>query len=168
MNLLQDIAVEYAFKLKISSRDLAQENLFWVIINKQTGSPCHLDKFMTEKILCENTKDVKHFFYNLQEVNKTDHKDIFKIKMHDLDLNKHVNNATYVEWAVETLPENILKNFTIKKINIVFLKESFYPGQIISKAQINETSNSLITYHSIFGKTNEHELARINIIWKPL
>ena len=222
MNLLQDIAVEYALTLKISSQDLALQNLFWVIsryqieindtanlnddliisitrgaykrlydlrwfkigtkskkeivnavgswviINKQTGSPCHLDKFMTETMLCESTKDVKQFFYNLQIVDKTNHEHIFKIRTHDLDLNRHVNNATYVEWAVETLPEDILKSFTIKKINVTFLKESFYPGQIISQAQINHTHSDLKTYHSIFGKTNELELARLNIIWKPL
>jgi len=222
MNLFQDIAVEYALKLKISSQDLAPKNLFWVIsryqieindtanlnddlnisitrsahkrlydlrwfkietkskkeivkaigswviINKQTGSPCHLDKFMTKEMLCENTKDVKLFFNNLQNVDTTDYQHNFKIRMHDLDLNKHVNNATYVEWAVETLPEDILTNFTIEKIHVIFQKESFYPGKILSKAQINKSYNDLSTYHSIFAENKSQELARLNIIWKPL
>ena len=222
MNLLQDIAVEYALKLKISSQDLAQKDLFWVIsryqieindtanlnddltisikrsahkrlydlrwftiktksnkevvnalgswviINKKTGSPCHLDKFMTKEMLCENTNDVKQFFNNLQKLDTTDYKQNFKIRMNDLDLNKHVNNATYVEWAIETLPESILLKHTLEKINITFQKESFYPGKILSKAQVNITSNNLTTYHSIFTENKEHELARINIIWKPI
>jgi medium-chain acyl-[acyl-carrier-protein] hydrolase len=222
MNLLQDIAVEYALKLKISSKDLIKKKLFWVIsryqieindtaclnedikisvtrsahkrlydlrrfiietesknkivnaigswviINKQTGSPCHLDKFMTEEMLCENNLDVEQFFYSLQDVHRIDYQYIFKIRTHDLDLNRHVNNATYVEWAVETLPEEILMNFRIKKINITFLKESFYPGHITSLAQINNTFENFMTYHSILNGKKEYELARLNIIWKPL
>lgn len=221
MNMLQDIAVEYAFKLKISSRDLAPKNLFWiisryqieikstpalnedlrisirrsayknlydlrwfkiktennkeivnalgawVIINKTTGSPRHLDDFMTDEMLCEHKADVKEFFYNLKMLERTDHEHSFKIRMHDLDLNRHVNNTTYIAWAVETLPEKLLKHFTIKKINVVFLKESFYPGQIISKTQINHNFNSLVTYHSIKKKDNGPELARLTITWEP-
>lgn len=227
MNMLQDIAVEYALKLKISSRDLAPKNLFWiisryqieikntpelneelsisiwrsahknlydlrwfkiktknnkeivnalgswVIINKTTGTPRHLDEFMTEEMLCENKLDVEEFFYNLKMVECTDHEHTFKIRMHDLDLNRHVNNTTYIAWAVETLPETILNSFTIKKINVTFLKESFYPGQIISKTQITQNFNNLVTYHSIRdknssnGKNNGLELARLNIAWEP-
>ena len=227
MNMLQDIAVEYALKLKISSRDLAPKNLFWiisryqieikntpelneelsisiwrsahknlydlrwfkiktknnkeivnalgswVIINKTTGTPRHLDEFMTEEMLCENKLDVEEFFYNLKMVECTDHEHTFKIRMHDLDLNRHVNNTTYIAWAVETLPEKILNSFTIKKINVTFLKESFYPGQIISKTQITQDFKNLVTYHSIRdknsnnGKNNGLELARLNITWEP-
>ena len=222
MNLLQDIAVEYAMKLKISSQDLGRKKMFWVIsryqieinniaklnedllisiwrtthnnlydlrwfrietedkkeivnavgawviINKKTGSPAHLDSFMTDEMLCKNKTDVKEFFYNLKMIENTDHEHSFKIRMHDLDLNRHVNNATYVEWAIEALPEDILKAFTIKKVNIIFLKESFYPGQIISKTQINNNFDNLVTYHSIRAKEKKLELARLNIIWNPL
>ena len=35
MNLLQDIAVEYAMMLKISSMDLGKKNMFWVISRYQ-------------------------------------------------------------------------------------------------------------------------------------
>ncbi|MCK5313153.1 MAG: hypothetical protein KAJ62_13635 [Desulfobacteraceae bacterium] len=222
MNMLQDIAVEYAMKLKISSRDLASKNLFWVIsryqieihnfaelnqdllisvwrsahkrlydlrwfkietenntaivnavgawviINKKTGAPRHLDDFMTEEMLCENKVDVTKFFHNLKMIDNTNHENTFKIRMHDLDLNRHVNNATYVEWAIEALPENILKGFTIKKINVIYLKESFYPGKIISKTQIINSFDNLVTYHSIIGKNTGLELARLNISWKSL
>ncbi len=222
MNILQDIAVEYALKLKISSKDLAPKKLFWVIsryqivinatarlnedltikitrgaykrlydircfqintiskkeiitalgswviINKKTGLPCHLDKFMTDQMLCENRANVKQFFNNLQPIKATDHETKFKIRMHDLDLNNHVNNTVYVEWAVETLPEKILNHFSIHKIDITFLKESFYPGNIISKAQIVNNFNDFITFHSISGENMANELARLNIIWKPL
>lgn len=222
MNMLQDIAVEYAIKLKISSNDLAHKHLFWVIsryqieihnvpklnenlllsihrkahkklydlrwfkiitennkeivnalgawviINKKTGSPRHLTEFMTETMLCENTTDVKQFFNNLKILHNTDYQKNFKIRINDLDLNKHVNNAIYVEWAIEALSEDILNNFSIKKINITYLKESFYPGEIISKAQINHLGIHLETYHSIIEKNKGLELARVNIIWKSL
>ncbi len=222
MSMLQDIAVEYALKLKISSKDLASKNLFWVIsryqieindiaklnediylsiwrsaykklydlrwfqiktednikivnalgawviINKETGSARHLNEFMTEEMLCEKEIDVKQFFYNLKMIDNADYEEIFKIRINDLDLNRHVNNTTYVEWGIEALPEDILKNYKIIKLNITYLKESFYPGQILSKVQINKSINNLSTYHSIREKNNNIELARLNIIWKAL
>ena len=222
MNILQDIAVEYAIKLKISSRDLAGLNLFWVIsryqieingtaklnedlkvsvfrsahkklydlrwfkietasnkevvkalgawviINKKTGSPCHLDKFMTKEMLCENTSDVKTFFHNLEIIKTIDHEHIYKIRTHDLDLNQHVNNSSYVEWAVESLPEEIHSSYAISKVNAVFLKESFYPGFILSKTQINRFPDSINTIHSIIDKKDSIELARLNITWNKI
>jgi acyl-ACP thioesterase len=222
MNMLQDIAVEYAMKLKISSRELATQNLFWVIsryqieinrfaqlndnllisiqrnthkslydlrwfkietedhqeivnalgawvmIDKKTGTPKHLDQFMTAEMLNKNTENVKKFFNNLSMIDKTHHEQSFKIRTHDLDLNQHVNNSTYVEWAVEALPEQLLKNFTIKKIKVVYLKESFYPGQITSKTQINHSEDTFDTLHTILENNSNNELARININWQPL
>lgn len=222
MNLLQDIAVEYSFKLKISSMDLAPQKIFWVIsryqieinniaklnedlsmsvwrsnhknlydlrwfkietadkqeianavgawviIDKTTGSPRHLNKFMTKEMLIENKVDVKTFFQNLKIIDNADIQEVFKIRINDLDFNKHVNNSAYVEWAIEALPESILMNYQPWKINVTYLKESFYPGKILSKAQTNTFTFNSTTHHSIVSENKNLELARIQIIWKPI
>ncbi len=156
------------FKIETKSNKIIANAIgSWVIVNKLTGNPCHLGKFMTDEMLCENTTCVEKFFKNLKEVKRIDHEHTFKIRIHDLDLNRHVNNSSYVEWAVESLPKEILNHFLIKKINIIFKKESFYPGNIVACAQINYSPDYLTTRHSIFNESKNQELARINIIWKP-
>ncbi|MBF0376705.1 MAG: hypothetical protein HQK72_04400 [Desulfamplus sp.] len=92
----------------------------------------------------------------------------FKVRMHDLDLNGHVNNAIFVEWGVETVPENILSKFFPATIDVVFNKESLYGDVIISHTEIRQESGNPFTLHSIIRQQDQAELARLNICWQVL
>ena len=37
----------------------------------------------------------------------------FKVRYGDIDSNMHVNNVRYVEWAIESLPLDIVLNYEI-------------------------------------------------------
>ncbi len=38
----------------------------------------------------------------------------FNTRLADLDMYRHVNNVVYVEWAVETLPQELLERWTLR------------------------------------------------------
>lgn len=48
----------------------------------------------------------------------------FPIKRSDIDTNKHVNNARYIEWIMETVPDDIYNGSIPKKIKIHYKKEA--------------------------------------------
>ena len=86
--------------------------------------------------------------------------------MQDLDLNGHVNNAIYVGWAVETVPEDFYRKQRPEHIDVVFHKESLYGDTILSRTQILVKKKSFETLHTILGNNGTIELARINILWR--
>ena len=45
----------------------------------------------------------------------------------DVDVNQHLNNSRYIEWAFDVLPFEFFENNYFKKISIIFKKEMM-PG----------------------------------------
>lgn len=221
-NMLQDVAVEHAFQLKISGMDIAEHNLFWVIsryrleigenpkigdplylstwrtpvnnlyehrffkildnadrtiinavgqwvmVNRKNGRPCRLATYMPESMLSAPAGETDSPFPKIHPLDRTDLEYGFKIRMHDLDLNRHVNNTVYIEWAVETTPGEILEKYTPETIDVRFFKESFFQDQITSGTRIEWNSGLPFTIHSIRKSDTGDELAGININWKPM
>lgn len=150
-----------------NAREIATARAFWVMVKKENGRPVRLSRYLPDRFLQQNTPSATEFFQTPKGPERVDFELPFKIRMHDLDLNHHVNNAIYVEWAVETVPEPLLVNYKPETINVTFHRESFYGEAIVSRTQILETREGPQTRHSILGKKGTMELARINISWRP-
>ncbi len=150
-----------------NARELITARAFWVMVKKENSRPVRLSRYLSDGFLQQNTPSATEIFPNLKSPGRIDFELPFKIRMHDLDLNHHVNNAVYVEWAVETVPETLLLNYRPETINVTFHRESFYGNAIVSRTQILETREGPQTLHSILGKEGTMELARISILWRP-
>lgn len=59
----------------------------------------------------------------------------FRVNWHDLDFNAHLNNVTYIEWMLETLPDEILDQRNLQQIEIIFLLEAQWKEKIESKVE---------------------------------
>lgn len=78
----------------------------------------------------------------------------FDIRYSDIDSNNHVNNVKYVEWTIEAVPVEIVSNYVLKRIKVVFEKETTYGEKISVSATVKEVEDKkLKTYHKI--KNNE-------------
>lgn len=74
----------------------------------------------------------------------------FQIRYSDIDSNKHVNNSKYIEWAIEAIPLEFIQQYELKKIKVLFAKETTYGKTICSTAAIREIDdNNLKIYHKI-------------------
>ncbi|MBF0468757.1 MAG: hypothetical protein HQK61_07720 [Desulfamplus sp.] len=160
---------EYGTKNKNPGKKLVDARACWVMINKKNGRPVRLSRFMDDRNSCEHgDQGVDSCFPEIIKPEKIHYQLPFKVRMHDLDLNGHVNNAIFVEWAVETVPEEVLSRFFPAVIDVVFNKESLYGDTIISHTEISKPSGLPITYHSIIRQQDQAELASLNICWHPL
>lgn len=48
----------------------------------------------------------------------------------DIDVNQHMNNSRYIEWAMDALPIDLLKDKFFKEISVVF-KNEIAPGKVV-------------------------------------
>ena len=154
----------------------------WVMVNKKNGRPVRLSRFMDRESgfinkdsSCSQNSETSNESEGLESHfpdvigPETVHYQLpFKVRMHDLDLNGHVNNAIFVEWAVETVPEHILSKFFPATIDVIFNKESLYGDIIQSHTEIKEESGTPVTLHSIVRQQDQVELAILNICWQTL
>ncbi|MDO4783351.1 MAG: thioesterase [Capnocytophaga felis] len=74
----------------------------------------------------------------------------FKVKASDLDVNSHVNNIKYTQWALDMIPLEEHKNFIIKEYDINFLSETFFndemEGYVSEHKFIDENQKKVESY----------------------
>ncbi len=99
----------------------------WLIVDLKTRRPQRLDAF---KDVMPIRDDIRATHGNAQRIDIPQQSPLFvsteKANISDIDVNGHVNNAKYIEWATNSLPINEYKNLILKEIEVNFLSEGFY------------------------------------------
>ena len=92
--------------------------------------------------------------------------DTFKVRYTDIDANQHVNNTKYVDWAIETLPEEIVDNYSLDEIKVTFEKECKHGEVVNVYTDLREQEDgSIISVHKI-ETLDKRELTRLIGCWK--
>lgn len=73
----------------------------------------------------------------------------FSVRMSDIDTNGHVNNIRYVEWALETLPEELIRLGTLRRLLVHYRREVHYGADVQSVATLHEDDGLLTARHAI-------------------
>jgi medium-chain acyl-[acyl-carrier-protein] hydrolase len=95
----------------------------------------------------------------------------FRVGLHDLDLNDHVNHAVYVRWALETMPEQTLRSCQPVEVEAAYRAEAFFGDEIIARTQRSEPRGNGPEggfVHSLVEKTSGRELTRLRTRWTQL
>lgn len=129
---------------------------YWLMMNIESRRPTRIP----EKILQMAPKNTEHVLpvekAHFLDIETPDFKNIFNVRKTDLDLNRHVNNVHYIEWALSCLPED----FTASEIDIQFLAESVTGDTVIATAKevTGESGRSYI--HEITRASDQKILAK--------
>lgn len=139
----------------------------WMLLDfkkKQPVRPAeHLHEYphRTERVITDD-------FKSIPTITKVDVELPFRVRMSDLDLNQHVNHVSYVEWAIESVPADILKKYQLIEIEISFRGEVFYGDRVLSRTQILENDEQPSFLHQIVSEKKPKELTRLKTKWRKL
>ena len=53
-----------------------------------------------------------------------------RVAYSDIDVNQHVNNARYIAWAMDAIPEVVVNDRPVSEVSINFIKEAV-PGEVV-------------------------------------
>jgi acyl-ACP thioesterase len=134
----------------------------WLIIDLKNRRPHRPDSLKDRMPICEsiratstNAQKIQSFKENI--VNVRD----YKVGICDLDVNGHINNIKYAEWAVNSFLIHDYKQFDIDEMDINFISEGFYNDEcVISTSKIDD--KTYIT--SISRKLDGKELAIVRTV----
>lgn len=88
------------------------------------------------------------------------------VMLRDLDMNRHVNHAVYLQWALEAVPLELLESGPPAGIEIAFLAEARLGDRIDSAAALLPSPSGSISYaHRITLSGSGRELARLRTTW---
>lgn len=86
----------------------------------------------------------------------------FTVGWHDLDFNEHLNNNIYLQWMLETVPDEVLLNCTLKRLEVQYRKEARWQDKIICETQRLGNNRFL---HQLLKKEDRKELASAVTEW---
>lgn len=90
----------------------------------------------------------------------------FTVNMYDTDTNEHVNNIRYLQWLVESIPEEITDNYYLYSLEGRFIAEAQYGDVITSLTNKSEGENSFI--HAIHVESRDITCVTGKTVWKKI
>jgi acyl-ACP thioesterase len=88
----------------------------------------------------------------------------FPIYRYDIDMNMHVNNIKYLQWLLETIPNEIMDNFYLHHIDGRFINEAHLGESIVSLTKL--VNNNHEFHHTVLVKETGKICATANSVWK--
>lgn len=137
----------------------------WLLIDTDKRK---LKKIPEELSKAYNTNGVEYKDIKIPKINKLEkcnNKKIFNVRYSDIDTNGHVNNSKYISWIVETMPLEIILNYTLKNLNMTYKKETTYGEKVKILCEIQDKDNIIICRHNIIDENN-NELNVAETTWE--
>ena len=89
---------------------------------------------------------------------------LFSVRRGDLDLNDHVNNVRFVEWALEAVPDAVRAEQQLHALDVQFRAESVYGDTVRSACGPAPESDALS--HEVTRERDGEVLARARTVWR--
>ncbi len=86
----------------------------------------------------------------------------FTVRRSDLDMAAHVNNTSYVEWAIEAVPDLVWSDCDLTRLEIQFLRECHHGHTVLSRSQTVDGE----VRHQLVRHEDGIEVARARTVWQ--
>ncbi len=146
------------------SEELISANTLWLFIDLKTMRPKRVSDEMFNKYGL--TGESEEIFSKLGSIKLPDNFNEFKsfnVRRRDIDTNLHANNSAYVEWAMETLPDDFILNNKMIKLKVEYRKQLKLHEQLNSYSSISKIKNKSEIFHLI--RSNDFDCCKLHSIW---
>jgi len=150
-----------------TGKRLAAASSSWVVVDYNTRKAQRPDRalsnlniqFPEERALDSNARRVPPPPEGDHEVTT------MRVMLDDIDVNRHVNNARYVHWAINCYDPEFISQHTPDTIEVNYLLEG-HLGEMINilTTRLGDDGTSFI--HSITRESDGTELCRLRMSWK--
>ena len=141
----------YAYRLfdilNLQGEKLVSANSAWLLINTSKKRPIKITKDMYRAYHIQSAEPLE--MEEIKQPSSIDVEKEFHVRYSDIDTNRHVNNVKYAAWAIETLPLDIVLNYTLANLKVTYKKETTYGKTIKALTQVLNHSDNITCLHSI-------------------
>lgn len=92
----------------------------------------------------------------------------FTVRRSDVDLAGHANNTSFVEWAVEAVPDEVWRASDPHEFEIQFLAECRRGQTVLSRAELLSADEAHEIRHQLVRTEDGAEVARARTVWRRL
>jgi len=145
----------------------------WMVLDLGRKQPLRIDDILPADCLIDK-RALPDEFAPLPVLAAPETETSFRVEMNHLDLNRHVNNAVYVQWALEAAPEDVLRRLRPGDVEVSYRAEAFYGDSVLSRLAAvpplrtdsdPEESTGPVFLHQIVKAASGTELTRLRTRW---
>lgn len=135
----------------------------WTLVDLTTKSMANVaDVLAGNKYMVQHEKREEDLSYGkIRLPENFDSSKTFEVRFDDLDVNRHVNNANYIVWAIEPLDIEFRRSHKLKTVDMMYKKEISYGHKVLSEVAVNGNT----TIHAVKNAQTGEELCIINAEW---
>ena len=125
----------------------------WAVVDINNGHLAEITSELIEPYKCEQKRVFESDYnFKLKEPNTTECEIEYKAQRRDIDINKHVHNLYYLDFAYEALPQEIYENCEFDNIEIMYKKQIKLNDEI-KCLYTKEENQNIVTIKSIDEKS---------------
>lgn len=124
----------------------------WAYIDPELRKQVNIPKVLNAVFgVPENAdKPAKIDFENMDDIAASE--SLRKSVYSDIDVNDHVNNVTYIKWAIDTLDGRFMNRHALGALKVSFKKEVLEDETVLIQTKIKETANEAVSNHVILDE----------------
>jgi acyl-ACP thioesterase len=138
----------------------------WLVLDLERRRPIRLPPQVTDRLHEHELGSEPRKFGGLAAPDPIECELGFTVRRSDLDLADHVNNTSYVEWAIEAVPDEVWSTADLAELEIHFLSECHYGQTVVSRSQIIDRQGETEVRHQLVRSDDGAEVARASTVWR--
>lgn len=152
-----------------TGRIIGKASSLWIYLNMEKKRPVRIPAEFGDIYGVNSKKVMDTPFEDFSLAGTLEYEKEFFVRKCDIDTNNHVNNARYLEWLLEAVPEEVYDSHRLHQLEIIYKKEATYGATIKSNRSTmkNEMDKKIYT-HSISSAKDEFDHALARTTWKAI
>jgi acyl-ACP thioesterase len=153
------------FELQDNKQTFAAAVSAWLVLDVEKRRPVRIGPFVERLKPLEGEHILPDTLDKLPGLAFRTHEKKFVVRYRDLDINQHVNNASFVEWLMESIPTRVLNTSVLAELEINFMAEAFLEDHILAACHPLDSQNRSF-HHSLVRQQDGQELVRARTKWR--
>lgn len=152
--------------LDADGHEVGSASTLWLVLDLERRRPVRLPPHVVDRL---EKLDLAPDPVRPDELSGTESSDIelvFTVRRSDVDLAGHANNTSFVEWAVEAVPDEVWRAFDLHEFEIQFLAECRRGQTVLSRSQLVGDDPTPEVRHQLVRQEDGVEVARARTTWR--
>jgi medium-chain acyl-[acyl-carrier-protein] hydrolase len=159
---IERLLVSREFVVRRAGGEVARSSTAWLVVDVATRRPVRPDEVLAAA-LRPRAEALAPVPRRLPEPAAGALEHAFRVRFKDIDANLHVNNASYLAWALESITPERWRAQRPAAAEVHYLAESRFGERVVSR--VSGEGDEL--QHAVVREGDGTELARLRTRWTP-
>lgn len=162
------LLIERRFELRgAGDLSIGSASTLWIVLDLERRRPQRLPGSITGRMGELGIESEPARPPDLQAPSAADRELRFTVRRSDLDLAGHVNNTSYVGWAIEAVHDDVWGSCDLSLLDIRYLSECRHGQTVVSRCETSAGEDGSECRHQILREEDGAEAARARTVWHP-